>query len=59
MKQSENKFVSEPVTVFHELRLPYWYIRYVLAKLPSVEDSGNWEALLPGNFSSEILHAHS
>lgn len=38
---------------------PYWYIRYVLAKLPFIEETGNWEALLPGNLSSETILAYS
>jgi hypothetical protein len=34
---------------------PYWYIRYVLQKLPEVEESGQWESLLPENFSADDL----
>ncbi len=26
---------------------PYWYIRYVLKRLAQVEESGDWESLLP------------
>jgi len=36
---------------------PYWYIRYVLEKLPEVEGTGNWEFLLPGNCTYESLHS--
>jgi len=36
---------------------PYWYIRYVLGKLPHIEESGNWESFLPENVTTEILHS--
>ena len=38
---------------------PYWYIRYILEKLPEVEDTGNWAPLLPGNCTYELLHSFS
>ena len=38
---------------------PYWYIRYVLQKLPEVEKTGEWESLLPENFSAEDLKTPS
>ena len=38
---------------------PYWYIRYVLQKLPEVEETGAWESLLPENFSAEDLKTPS
>jgi transposase len=35
---------------------PYWYIRYVLQKLPAIENCGEgWETLLPYNLSPEDL----
>ena len=35
---------------------PYWYIRYVLHKLPEMESTGNgWEDLFPENLSAEKL----
>ncbi|RKX76930.1 MAG: hypothetical protein DRP87_10555 [Spirochaetes bacterium] len=34
---------------------PYWYIRYVLQKLPYVEETGEWESLLPENLTQEML----
>jgi len=36
---------------------PYWYIRYVLGRLPEIEETGTWEELLPENLSSEIIRA--
>src|SRR6056297_845804 len=38
---------------------PYWYIRYVLQKLPEVEKTGNWQSLLPENFSADDLKTPS
>lgn len=34
---------------------PYWYIRYLLQKLPDVEKTGKWESLLPENLTQEML----
>jgi transposase len=38
---------------------PYWYIRYVLKRLAEVEESGDWESLLPENLTAESLHSSS
>ncbi|WP_020614492.1 IS66 family transposase, partial [Sediminispirochaeta bajacaliforniensis] len=35
---------------------PYWYIRYVLQKLPKIESSeSSWEDLLPEKLTPEML----
>lgn len=34
---------------------PYWYIRYILKKLPEVEAQHNWPVLLPGSLTPELL----
>lgn len=36
---------------------PYWYIRYVLQYLPTVERTGDWKALLPGKLDQDMLKA--
>jgi hypothetical protein len=38
---------------------PYWYIRYVLQKVPEIEENGNWDLLLPENTAPEKLHSTS
>ena len=38
---------------------PYWYIRYVLQKLPEVEKSSEWRSLIPENLSSDDLKTSS
>ena len=38
---------------------PYWYIRYVLQKVPEIEENNNWDLLLPENTTPEKLHSTS
>ncbi len=38
---------------------PYWYIRYLLAKLPEIEESAHRETLLPENVPVGMIYSHS